>query len=284
MRYADYTVEADAITKECAKFLAEFKCSKVNLVFKVNDRKKFEKSLITNLPTCLVANMLPSWQGKAASYSVGARFDARWKGWVRTGSVGEVQNITINLPRLALKAKDEAEFFKNLNSLLKPVLGYLSSMAEFVTGEFLKYRVNFNSCMGGRWDCTRIEDCSYFISIIGLDEAVYLLSGKHIGENAKLAEKILKECQKTISAYDKIPMRLDLKEETDENVANRFYNLDKKENIKVKKYSRGVNSDNYLASAGLHQLLLGGHCAFASKEDFDFDAFAKVKGGLVKLT
>jgi hypothetical protein len=117
-----------------------------------------------------------------------------------------------------------------------------------------------------------------------MDEAVYILSGKRIHEDTKLAEKIIKECQKTISAYDKVPLRVELKEESDEGIVNRFYSLDKKLGTKVLKYTRGVNSKDYLASAKLHQYLPGSHCVFVPRGEFDFEAFAKAKGGLVKLT
>jgi predicted transcriptional regulator len=284
IKYADYEDIANAITKECIKFLTETKASKILPVFKVYD-KKFDKSLIANIPTCLVANMLASWQGKAASYSTGARFDTRWKGWVRVGGVGEVQNITINLPRLASKTKDESKFFKELDALLTQIIDYFGVMAKFATGEFLKYQITFDSALKGRWTCTHIEDSTYYISITGLDEAVYFLSGKKLVEDTKLAEKILKACEKVIATYNKMPIRIELKAEPDENIAKRFYNLDKDNNdIKVKKYSEGIECGDYLTSAKLQQFLLGGHCVSVPKKEFDFEAFAKVKGGLAKLT
>ena len=283
VKYADYEDIANAVTKECIEFLTKAKPENIAPVFKVYD-KKFDKSFVADLPTCLIANMRTSWQGKAASYSAGARFDTRWKGWVRVGGVGEVQNITINLPRLANKTKDESEFFKELNVLLKQIITYHQVMAEFVTGEFLKNQITFNSALKGRWTCAHIEDSTYYISITGLDEAVYILCGKRLAEDTKLAEKILKECEKGITTYNKMPIRIEFKAEPDERIAKRFYNLDKNNDVKIKKYSRGAECDDYLASAKLHQFLLGGHCVFVPKKDFDFEAFAKVKGGLAKLT
>jgi anaerobic ribonucleoside-triphosphate reductase len=282
IRYADYQDAANAITKECIKFLAETKSEKIFPVFKIYD-KKFEKNMLKDLSTCFVANMLAPWQGKAASYSLGTRFDTRWKGWVRVGGIGEVQNITINLARLANKSKDET-FFKELEALLKQTIDYFHIMAEFVTGEFLKNKTNFESVLKGKWACAHIEDSSYYISITGLDETVYLLSGKKLHEDTKLAEKILKECQKVITNYNNMPIRIDLKEEPDENIAKRFYVLDKKSGLCTKQYSRGINCEDPLVSARLQQYLLGGHCVFIPKKDFDFEAFTKAKGGLTKLT
>lgn len=280
--YENYQDIAQTITQEFIKILSEAKLDNVLPVFKVYS-KKFDTELIKSLPTCLIANMAAPWQGQAASYSVGARFDTKWKGWVRTVRVGEVQNITLNLPRLAHRAKTEAKFFQNLNLLLSQILDYFASMAEFVTGEFLKYKINFKSAVKEQWDYAHIEDSTYYVAVTGLDEAVYILSGKRLHEDTKLAEKILKECQKVISNYSKVPLRIELKEEPDENVANRFYNLDKKDGVKVDKYSRGASCKDYLASAKLHQYILGGHCVFVPKKEFDFEAFAKAKGGLVKL-
>jgi DNA-binding MarR family transcriptional regulator len=283
-KYSDYADVAQSILSECLKFLAEAKLERVYPVLKVHD-KTFDKSVIQNIPTCLVANMRPSWQSGAASYSIGARFGTRWKGWESTVRVGEVQNITVNLPRLAYKAnKNESKFFQDLGKLLGQVLDYTSCMASFVTGEFLKYRASFKSSKKERWDCAHIDNSTYYISLTGLDEAVYLLSGKRIHEDSKLAEKILKECQKAISAYSNMPLRIELKEEPDDNVAYRFYHLDKKEGVKTNAYTKGASCKDYLASAKLHQYMLGGHCAFVPKKDFDFEAFAKAKGGLARLT
>lgn len=281
--YSDYFEIAGKVVGECLAFLAENKPKKVLPVLKIYD-KKFDMSKVQDLQVCFIANMMPSWQGLAASYSFGTRFDTRWKGWLRTVRVGEAQNVTLNLPRLASKSKTEAEFFQKLEGQLNEVFAYFMDMAELVTGEFLKYKTNFKSSVKERWDCAHIEDSTYYVSISGLDETIYLLSGKRLPENQKLAEKILKTCQKIISAYDKMPLRIEFKEEPDENIVNRFYALDKKNGIKVDGYSRGISCKDYLVSASLQQYLLGGHCTVLPKKDFDFEAFLKVKGGLAKLT
>lgn len=282
IRYADYTEQAESIVNACVKILAETKLENILPVFKVYE-KKFDMAITRNLQTCLIANMSAPWQGMAASYSVGARFDTNWKGLTGISRVGEVQNIVLNLPRLARNAGNETQFFQNLNALLGQIFEYFTKMAEFVTGDFLKCKTTFKSAVKGQWECAGIRDSTYYVSITGLNEAIQILSNKNLNENSGLAEKILKICQKAISNYKKAPIRIELKEEPDERIANRFNKLDEQKGTKIRAYSRGIECKDYLASAKLHQYLLGGHCVFVPKENFDFEAFIKVRGGLAKL-
>jgi len=283
--YDSYEKTAQAIARECLKYLQEEKQDHIRPVLKVWDKNfEFNKATVEGIPVVLIANMTAPWQTINASYSIGARFDARWKNWMRTVKVGEVQNITINLPRLAHSAnKDESDFFKRLEQMFKTVLECFEDMAELVPGEFLRQKTSFKSAQKERWDCVHVEDSSYLISITGLDEAVYLLTGKRLHENLALGEKILRECQKLISKYNKLQVRIDLKEEPDPELAQRFYKLDKKSGVRVESYTPGANSKDYLASAKLHKYLLGGHCVFVNRKEFDFKSFVKCGGGLAKL-
>jgi|GEM_PF-3047337 len=285
VNYDTYNELAQQIAEECLKFLREVKPKDVRPVLKIwNKNYKFDKSAVEGIPTVLVANMTPSWQTINASFSVGVRFDARWKNWMRTVKVGEVQNITLNLPRIALKSKKEKEFLQNLDAIVKQSVDYLGSFAELVTGEFLRQKTSFKSAQKERWDCTHIEDSAYYISISGLNEAVSILTGKKISEDRSFAQKVLKEMQAAISKYNQLPIRIELKEEPDAAVASRFFALDSKNGVPVGSYSIGANSSDYLASAELHKFLPGGHCVFVSRDEFDFDAFVKAGGGLAKLT
>ena len=285
VNYDTYKGLAQQIADECLKFLRENKPKDVRPVLKVWDKNhKFDKSAIEGIPNVLVANMTPAWQTINASFSVGVRFDAKWKNWMRTVKVGEVQNITINLPRLAKNSKNEKEFLQKLDEIVKQSVDYLGSFAELVTGEFLRQKTSFKSAQKERWDCAHIEDSAYYISISGLDEAAYILTGKRINDDKVLAQKVLKEIQSAISKYNKLPIRVELKEEPDYAVADRFFALDKKVGVPVERYNIGANCSDYLASAELHKLLPGGHCVFVSKNNFDFNAFVKAGGGLAKLT
>lgn len=284
--YNSYEKVAQTIAKECLKYMQEKKYDAIRFVLKVWD-KNFElnKSVLENIPTVLVANMSAPWQTINASYSSGTRFDARWKNWMRTVKVGEIQNITINLPRLAHDSnKDASEFFKKLDQRIKQTIDWFNNMATLVPGEFLKYKTSFKSAQKERWDCAHIEDSTYFVSVLGLDETVYLLTGKRLPENIALAEKILQECQKFISKYNKLPIRVELKEEIDIEIAKRFYKLDSKRGVPVKSYTAGANCADFRTAAKLHKYLLGGHCVKVSKKEFDFKTFVKCGGGLARLT
>ena len=283
--YDKYKDVAAQITSQIIKILNEENLQNICPMFKVWE-KGIDGLDLSKLNDFYIANLIPEWQTSNASYcGYEARFDCTWKGWMRTVRIGELQNIVINLPRIALKAKSESAFFEELERIIKFSLNSHSIMAELAMGGFLrKSETIFESVQKERWNYTEIDDSCYSISVAGLNEAVFFLSGKKMSKNVELAKKILKFCSDHIKNYSEMPIRITLKEEQNPIVSNRFYSLDsKKFKLDVNSYSPGALSDDYRVSGTLHKYLLGGHCIRIPKEKLDVKSLLKTDFGLAYI-
>ena len=279
--YNKYTELATKIGKDMLNIIRTEKLTNVHPVLKIWEKENLKT--LGNLSGAYVANMVPEWQSLNAAYAgEEARFDAEWKGWNRTVRLGEIQTIAINLPRLALKSKSEQEFFTALKQMMTSCGDFISNMAELAMGEFLrKHETQFKSAHTQRikWDYIHVEDCVYSISLVGLNEAVQILTGKTLDENLALGKKIISFCD-NMTKGNHMPFRIQFKEETDSNIINRFYNLDSKLfNFKIKSYHAGTGIGDSKTHIKLHQFLLGGHCASVSQNEL-----AELKDfGLVRI-
>ena len=281
-----YAKFADIAAQLAEEIIKIFKTTQsFNLVIKLWN--KADTNLIKDLENVYIADLRPEWQGVNASFICSnsvARFDSAWKSWMGTQRTGEIQDITINLPRLALKTKSEVKFLEELKKTINYTIEYLYTIAELAIGEFFrKYDTFFESVQQGRWNYIPIENCAYAISLTGLNEAVSILSGESLGDNIKLGEKILKTCNKCMIDNVKTPLRIVLKENRDEDITTRFRNLDSiafKSEV-PKKYTPGLACEN-LSVCSLHKNLTGGHCATMTKTEFQNSA--KSAFGLVFIT
>jgi len=281
--YSHYQEEANLALSEILKIFKENKFENISLIYKIWN-KKFNEKDVSGLKNIYLANMLPDWQALNASY-VGefSRFDGVWKKWLGTVRCGEIQDIVLNLPRLALKAKTENEFFKELKILMQQAIGYVHNLSELAIGEFLrKYDTHFKSVQRGYWNYVPSDDFKYSISVTGLNDTVKILSGKPIEKNEKLAKKILKFCNDVLQPNSKRPLfRVLLKEDTTKVIANRFHFLDSKNyKTNIKEYSPGIGGDLQI-QLGLHELLPGGHCSFVPRKELK--SALKKNFGLIKL-
>ncbi len=264
-KYEDYQIDSIALTKLFLDILNKEKPQNITPVFKVWD-KKFDSSILPS-KNYFIANMLPDWQTKNASY-VGNlnRFDYLWKRWMRTVRVGEVQNIVLNLPRLTAKAKNEKNFFELLDKKLDYILDCHFDIAEFAIGSFMrKNETNFESIQNRKWSYAQIDDSTYSISILGLNECIKILTDNKMQEDIGFAEKILKFCNNKIKTFSDAAIRIVLKEEQNPLIARRFYTIDSDKKINVKSYTSGILCDDMAASASLHKYLNGGHCIYSKK-------------------
>jgi len=279
--YADFSDLAELIYAEVMAIMRENKLANVALILKLWTRLK-DTDDIVKIKNLYIANLQQAWQGSNASY-VGelSRFDSDWKRWIGTVRVGEIQDIVLNLPRLAIKAKSEEQFLENLRSLLDQILEYIFNMAELTMGEFLrKHDTYFKSTQRGSWNYAPTEDFKYSVSLTCLRETIKILTGKD--HSVELAKKILKFCDDHIQVKTKIPLRILLREDTSEVIANRFYSLDAKENkLLVDGYTAGIGG-NYSDQISLHRFLPGGHCALVPKAEIK--SVLKKEFGLIKLT
>jgi anaerobic ribonucleoside-triphosphate reductase/predicted transcriptional regulator len=272
--YADYKEKADDVTKAVVNILQNENLQNISPIFKLwgsNSLPEYSKPFY-------IANTSHDWQRSNVSYAgEHARFDTMWKD-ERSSRVGEIQSITINLPRIALNSKSEDEFFKKYKNLIGECLEYTYHIVEIIHGAFLrKHNITLPSATQKRWNLVCVDDSSYSIAITGLNDVVKILSGKPIEENFELAEKILQFSNTTLKELTKIHVRLCIKENLDPIVAERFNQLDKR---KSKTYSLGAQCNNLEMNAKLQKLLPGGHCTTINKNQIE--EFLNSEGGLAK--
>jgi len=256
--YAKYKDEAQKINSIFIKIFKEEKTIKVLPIFKLWQKQMPDLKGLRNF---FIINMVPKWQLPSATYAGALRFDADWQKWTGLFRVGEIQDIAINLPRLALKTKTKDKFFKELETMANQCIEYLGNMAELTFGEFLrKHKTKFKSSVKENWDYVRISDCTYSLSITGLEEAAAILT-KNAKEKEKMRLAILERCNKLVKKKDS-PIRICLRESQNRLIANRFYYLDSiNQKLNFNKYHRGIESDNLKSVINLQKYLLGGHCA-----------------------
>ena len=148
-----------------------------------------------------------------------------------------IQNVSINLPNIALQTqKDEDEFYKELDYRME-----LAAKAHLTRRDYvwkltqledspLKF---YTHGMDGN-PYVRLNNGSYLIGIVGLNECVYNLIGQELHESEEALEKGLEIVafmnMKTKEISEKYGIGTKLEETPAESTAGRFAKLD------VKKY------------------------------------------------
>ncbi len=283
--YKDYTNDAKRIAKIMLNLIKKEKYKNILPVLKFwEDWQTYDINDDDLCENFYIANMLPAWQGTNATYLNSIRIDSLWKYWYRCVRVGEVQCIAINLPRIALQTMAKEKFFDVLKQRLDEAYKILILNAEAVTAEINTRSPKIIHKVPGRGQYFQLDDCLYSISLCGVEEAVKILTGKSIDEDVKFAKKILDFCDEFARGKSEILLRTIIKENTNENVAARFYHLDsQKFKVPVSGYSSGIStkvSDKILA---LQENILGGHCAKIKKEDIQLKILLKKNWGLIKV-
>ncbi len=227
----------------------------------------------SNLNTYYVANMLPKWQKENASYcGMNARFDSEWKGWIRSVRVGEIQNIAINIPAIALESKTKEEFILKLKKELIEVINYLELVSElFLNPAITKKTVNLDSNITKRWSYFQIQDCVYSLALAGINSAAEILKQ----DKKRISMEIIKTAKKIIEENKGI-LRIQLKEESSPQILERFKEI----NLRKHKSELGENIKSDFDNEESHYLLDGGHVCFFDKKEFDIKSFLDSKGGL----
>lgn len=172
------------------------------------------------------------WQTENVFYNGDiSRVDSSWKDWESgTFRVGTLDNITMNLPRVAYEAKgDDDRLFERLRELLELSREALSIKRQIIEERICSDRLLplFKEEVGGN-NYLRLNDCPGIISYVGLPEAVQYHTGLDVmdsDEALKLSEKIVE----SINEYTRqiVPsMRLLASSITFEPSAHRLTNLD----------------------------------------------------------
>lgn len=268
--YVSFIETADRLKTRTLEIISENDFTEVVPILKIWDAKYTPKDM-SHLRNFYFANMSIYDDENISFIGRLNRFDSSWKSWLGTMRVGEIQNLTLNLPRIALNSKTVEEFMRNLTRLMNDAIEYHLNMAEMTAADFLRHhKTTLDSAEVIKWDYVRLLESLYSISIVGLNETVQILSNKTLETNPKLGERILHHCNSIINGRD-LPVRIALKEEMSPIIAMRFYYLDKdKHKGELKKYSIGIGSRDLKVSSLLQKHLPAGHCMTIGKNNFDF--------------
>ncbi|MBC7113731.1 MAG: helix-turn-helix domain-containing protein [Candidatus Methanomethyliales bacterium] len=177
-------------------------------------------------------NQTPPWQTENVAYSLDlSRVDSDWKDWeYGTLRVGVLDNVTINLPRIAYESKgDDDRLKERVRELLE-----LSREALYIKKQVLEERISSDKILplfkepveGSSY--FRLSDSLGIISYVGLPEAIKYHTGFEITDN----EDALKLAKDLISIIDRYAnqvspsLRLAASSTTFEPAAKRLTNLD----------------------------------------------------------
>jgi hypothetical protein len=219
-KYKDFKDQAKRVEAAITKLSREGQSENIFFVFKLWKKT----SEVENLQHCYVANML-ALKVDDASFIGDFKFDTNWKRWGGVVRMGALQEIVINLPKLAIKAKAEAEFFNQLKLLVDDCIEYELHMFELSLANFFRrHHTTFESAVKGRWDFVSIYDCVNCISISGLRDASEYLSKKDI------TKKIWDFLNKQVNSKN-LPIRAILRENADPIIANRFLTLNSRSGL-----------------------------------------------------
>lgn len=252
--YAGYDFEA---AKLCDILLNIFSSNSFkNMTYVLKCWKKPSFPVASNT---LIANMTARWQSENATYIGSARYDSSWKGWMTTNRTGEAQTISINIPKLVENCKEKTEFLAQLENLVKEVIDYLFTIAELGLGSGMRdQKYSFKSVQRGTWDYVLLNDVLFTIALYGIAST---------GKFKIHPEELLVTIQKTINDNKK-SLRVELKEELNENIKNRFAEMlsSKLEELPLQEIIK------------THRFLKGGHLIKINKSDLNI--FFENEGGL----
>ena len=163
----------------------------------------------TGLP--YFANLCPKEQMHASYTATGCRFATDWKGdWeLDTLQTGNIDNVIINLPRVAYEAKGrETSFFKLLEEQLEMALRALEIKYRTIKQRARENLLPFLTQKADGDQYFRIENTSRLVSFVGLNETIesFFEKGLHQDdETLDFAEKIVKYLSHNVRRYAKKP-------------------------------------------------------------------------------
>ena len=258
--YEDYIETANIITKITKDLFEKNNYENLKLIVKI-----WNKNVDLDWPKgSYVVHMFHKWQQPNAGFVSYTRLNPKWKNWLGTNRSGEIQEIVINIPRIAQNSVSFEDFEKNTEKLIIKCCDYIENMAELTLGEFLrKKNVQLESVQRIRWNYAVPEDFIYSISLTGVKDAINIINKKDAEKNPY--EKLLKTCSKTVEKKIRAPIRVLLKENSSQDISNRFHKLDSKNNSKLKTYTPGLGLD--IKDLDLQNYLWGGYCANIKKTD-----------------
>ncbi len=274
--YIAYKDLAEKLAKVIFSMITNSKHENINVVVKVWDKKYLD--LLDFTSGTHIANMTVGWQKPNTSYAdCVAHLNSGWRRWVGTNRAGEMQEIVVNLLKIALLSRSQKDFFANVEKTISLCCDFIENMAELATGEFLrKHKTQLPSTQTTQWSYVITEHAAYSISLTGVSTAIDLLKKKGVGVSDK---KIFEACDAFLQKHVKAPIRILLKEGSDSIITNRFAHIDASTYPNIPKYYTGAGLT--LKNASLQSYFWGGSCIKISKSQIK--DLKKSEFGLVKV-
>ncbi|MFX1593342.1 MAG: anaerobic ribonucleoside-triphosphate reductase [Promethearchaeota archaeon] len=175
---------------------------------------------------------------------------------------GILQNISINLPRIAFISKDENKFLEILRSNLNICSNILVKKYDIIKKRIDSNNLPFCSSVIDGVPLFKLKNQSLSFSLVGLNEASKYLTNYHLHENAeaiKFSMKILSEINQICSELSEKHKRVFiLSENVSEKAVNRFTKLDLKQypnQVKFVSNNQGyTNSVHFCVNAEIELL------------------------------
>ena len=170
---------------------------------------------------------------------------------------GLLQNICLNLPRIAYESKDESKFFEILGEKMKLCAEILSKKYKIILKRLKTNHLPLCSGVIDNQMIYNLENQKLGFSFVGLNEAVKFLTDYELHENSETfnyGKKILLKIQKNCGEFSKTYSRdYKLIENTSKKAIKRFVNLDKKHFPKYINSFYKINKNYYTNSAHFRQ-------------------------------
>lgn len=243
------------------------------------------------------ANLCAEGQKSASYTATGCRFADDWNGdWeLDTLQVGNMGSVIVNLPRVSYDAQgNQSRFFELLDEQLEMTRRALEIKHYNIMQRAREGMLPFLTQGADGDSYFRLSNSSHLISFVGLNEAVYSLTGKATHEDDKastLAEDIVKYLQRFAQKSSKKPgTRFALSTVPSPDVAKRLAGLDVERYGWAKVCVQGSKEQPFYtdidilplksdaswerrlsAEEKLHELTSGGHLALLQLDDSEKD-------------
>ena len=126
--------------------------------------------------------------------------------WHSTLRTGVLQEVSINLPRIALSAKDDTEFFSELDRVLEMGKRVAQEKRKIIEKRLHKDKIlPFLTQEFGGEEYYSLDSAPSIVNVIGLDNAVNDYTGEEINKEAsalKFAERVLAYTQTKLDGFN----------------------------------------------------------------------------------
>jgi len=233
--------------------------------------------------TAYYINMLPEYMGKHANYmGCRTRLSDNWTGDWETDTLrcGNLAYVTLNLPRLAYRAKDETQLFDLLDEQLENAQNILLTRRERAMKCLNEYKLlPFLTQEFEGKPYYQVENSTLSFGFVGLNEMLISLTGKGVADpnSNKLGHKVIDYINDHINTLkSETPYRWSIIQTPAESTAYRFATMDRKMYPDKAIYNGGTEASYYTNS---NHLPVDTELSLPEKIKIESEYHPKTQGG-----